>query len=203
MSETTDAADRIKNWLITNCVLSAGQFNPGLDSERIKEVEYRLGWELPDEVRDLYQWHDGTAVPEGALLSQYKFVPQYYFISLQQALDAKRSNEQMNEEMPEELHGVPGVLWQPKWLPVFDSGNNEYLALDCSQATVREAPVISTNPQDGVFVYYKSLTSMLLTIARCCEGGAIFLKDSVLRTDHGKKRLIAQDLNPGVDVWWQ
>lgn len=201
-SAVVEAANKTKGWLLANGVLSAEHFNPGLDVRQLEEAERELGWRLPQEARDLYQWHDGTWVPDGTLLSQRNFLPGYYFISLREALDAKRLHEQMNEKMPADIRHVPGVLWQPDWLPVFDSGNNKHLALDCSRATEHGAPIIDTDIETGLWTFYASLTALMQTTARCCAEDAFFVQNGWVEVDQKRQAAIARTLNPGVEFWW-
>lgn len=60
MVSLIEALERIINWLRKHQPDYAASFQPGLKSEEIQAAEAKLGFKLPPEIYELYQWRNGT-----------------------------------------------------------------------------------------------------------------------------------------------
>ena len=73
MSEITEALQRIEVWLQNHMPNRAAELRPGLTRNEINELVKDLPFNLPDEVYELYQWHDGSV--NRFILENYDFLP--------------------------------------------------------------------------------------------------------------------------------
>lgn len=81
MSELTEALEIIYSWLEENQPNCAEALEPGLTDNQIAEQLKDLSIKLPNEVYELYQWHDGTS---GSFLKDNDDIR---FLSLWEAID--------------------------------------------------------------------------------------------------------------------
>ena len=81
MSVLTVALERIMNWLRQHQPSYAASFLPGLKLDEIQELEKELGFKLPEEIYQLYQWRNGTEEDAMALV-----FPSMLFLPLSEAI---------------------------------------------------------------------------------------------------------------------
>ncbi len=82
--------------------------------------------------------------------------PIYFMLSLPEALDAYRGLMETNEEFPE--------FWNKDWLPIFESGSADNLAISCTQSPVEDAEIVCHHNEIGDFPIYVSLEGLLRTV---------------------------------------
>lgn len=79
MSEITEALQRIEVWLQNHMPNRAAELKPGLTRDEIEEQVKDLPFSLPEEVYELYQWHDGSV--DRFVFEQYDFLSLKYAIA--------------------------------------------------------------------------------------------------------------------------
>ncbi len=80
MSELTEALESIRSWLEINNPYEFSQLRSGLSRAEIDELVKNLPFTVPEEIYELYQWHDGRV--DNFIRNSYNF------ISLQEAISA-------------------------------------------------------------------------------------------------------------------
>lgn len=80
MSKLTEGLERIEAWLKINMPSRASELRPGLARDDIEEQVKDLPFNLPEEVYQLYEWHDGN-------VDRLVF-ENYDFLSLKAAIGA-------------------------------------------------------------------------------------------------------------------
>lgn len=60
MGTLIEALERIMNWLTEHQPKYAASFLPGLKYDEIQTMEAEFGFQLPEEIYELYQWRNGT-----------------------------------------------------------------------------------------------------------------------------------------------
>lgn len=186
-----DELDRILGHLDRLGRATPGLIRPGLAPEEVDAHEARLPFLLPEEVRQLFLWRDGTVVEEGDQLDVLQFFPGFYFPSLDEAVtvfDERRDAPQ----------------WEPGWFPVFmDGAGDFYLAVcesDRRKATTEIVGFLHGEPEQ--VVEYESLDAMTKVIEACYAEGAFFVDaDGTLEMDDDLHRQIANRFNPGIALW--
>lgn len=117
-----------------------GALNPGASPEALAVADKEAP--LTAELKALYRWRAGapwSAVPEG------KLVPDHFFLSLDNALDAYRNLLVMNQALAAD--GL-AVVWAPQWFPFLQGHGNEYVAVDTGPG-VSGNPVIAVDLEGG------------------------------------------------------
>ncbi len=59
MSKLTEALEKIDTFLSLNISIQANNLAPGINRDLIKEQIKQLPFEIPNEVYELYEWHNG------------------------------------------------------------------------------------------------------------------------------------------------
>lgn len=197
ISTLTDALKRILSWLQQNQLECAELLQPGLTTEEINEKVSGLPFQLPKEVYELYQWHNGTS-------SDTEFFPGYWFIPLELAVETYYENmsiegkNKKSYEKDNNLDKLPYVeCWNQYWFPLFELDGQVYL-LACNDNPQDTATVWNYFPE---FVHpelrYENLTAMMLTIAGCYETGAYYLnEEGFLEEDELQAAQIRRKHNP-------
>jgi hypothetical protein len=72
MSELTEALESILDWLEKNNPYEFSHLRAGLSRDEIDELVKDLPFTVPEEVYELYQWHDGLA--DRFLCNQFDFM---------------------------------------------------------------------------------------------------------------------------------
>ena len=78
--QLSQALERIWNWFQVNAPAMLTFLQPGITYGHI-DAQQDLPFRLPEEVYQLYQWHNGSSA------EQYiEFLPHYRFLSLEEAI---------------------------------------------------------------------------------------------------------------------
>ena len=190
MSHVIGSCERIKKWLEKHDRLVARLLRPGLNSHELGKLQNKLGWPLPREAVEYFQWHDGIYKTEDKLGDLF-FLPEYYPISFTESLNIIDTYRSFSS------------VWQHKWFPVFNSGGGDILILDCSRATNESAPIVCYfRGELEILDWYESLDALLATAAQCYEDGAFYIgEDGYIDIHESQRKIIARQLNPNVLLW--
>lgn len=134
------------------------------------DAQQDLLFQLPEEVYQLYQWHNGSSA------EQYiEFLPEYRFLSLEDAIAQYQITVEIWGDVSEtECHD--GWGWIEGWFPVFAEDGNFYIVEGQCQHTT--APIIHFSEYGDNRLIFNSLTAMIRAIAECLEIGAYFFPRS-------------------------
>jgi SMI1 / KNR4 family (SUKH-1) len=72
MSELTEALESIRLWLEKNDPYEFSHLRAGLSRDEIDELVQELPFTVPEEIYELYQWHDGSV--DRFIRSNYNFM---------------------------------------------------------------------------------------------------------------------------------
>ena len=109
MSEIVEHAESILGWHERHGRSLSRLLRPGLGAEEIERVEAMLGFPLPDDLRDLHVWRDGTDVEKATTLGRAYFFFGEYLLSIEEALEHREI-------------GIEVAEWNRRWVPVFADG---------------------------------------------------------------------------------
>jgi HEAT repeat protein len=176
MSPLTDALNRIETWFVKNQPKFALGLQPGLKREEIDEIVTQFPFPLPEELYELYEWHNGC--------KSFGYVIPHYdnFFSLQQVLACYQDYLSWDSE------------WNPHWLSILD-GNGDYrYAVVVGEET---APVWYIDPECGIEeICWNSLTDLMLAAAECYETNAYYISnEGYLEEDKQKVAEIQRKYN--------
>ena len=149
---------------------------PGLSPEEIQAKVSQLSLQLPQEMYELYQWHNGIA---SNITFEFAtdFLPGFNFLSLDQAL--KHFNEIENyRQQVMSLQGEPG---HRPWFPVF-SIDVQHLIVFGDVTPQETSPVfyLSTTIGQPIQIAYPSLANLLSIVAECYETGAYYFQTDIV-----------------------
>lgn len=183
--------DRIVGHLERLGRATPGLLRPSIAREDLDAYEARLPFLLPEEVRQLYFWRDGTRVEEGDQFDILHFFPGFYFPSLEEAVTTYFERQ----DAPQ---------WGTGWFPVFmDGAGDFYLAVcerDRRKATTEIIGFLHGEPEQ--IVEYECLDAMTKVLDACYAEGAFFVDENdTLEMDDDLHREIANRFNPGLEEW--
>lgn len=127
------------------------EFYPGLTREEIDEIAQEIPFTLPEELYELYQWHNGAKERKGW---EYCFAGCSEFLTLQEAIDFTRviAEGEYNEDS-----------WKPYYFFAFQEGtdNGDMYVLTIGE---EKAAVLSYCPDSMVVtsISFTSVTQMML-----------------------------------------
>jgi hypothetical protein len=153
MSEITEALQRIEAWLQNHMPNRAAELKPGLTRDEIDELVKDLPFSLPEEVYELYQWHDGS-------VDRFVFV-NYNFFSLNDAIEAYYEWwAGIFSDKDEEAY------FFEKSFPIFElwSDCGVILSVVCEDSNNYPVRMLDVE-YDDYFVRYRSLKNLILHLA--------------------------------------
>jgi SMI1 / KNR4 family (SUKH-1) len=177
MSLLIQPLNQIMTWLEQNIPEYAQSFQPGLSVSMLTKISETLGFSLPPELYDLYQWHNGT--PEvgdiGTYLGAFHFSPLEEIVQIYQ----------------EDYGGIDGDFFiLENGCPLFPFSENQgrYYSITVPQDSSQEAYNIVVTLTDGDhYIVYESLVSMMNTLAECYETKAFYLDEEGNISEHSEQ----------------
>jgi hypothetical protein len=157
MSTLTDALEFIAKWVQKNMPDHPAVMNPGLTLEEIQVLTSNLPFQLPYEIYELYQWHNGGKRPFIPFPSGWDLVT---FPSLEEIFsEAYYEDNEFNLfpifSMESGLYFILGITEQIETAPIY-----------CSD-TPEESIKVGHAPQ------HSSLTSMMIQVAEDLKNGIL------------------------------
>jgi cell wall assembly regulator SMI1 len=201
MDQLEAALKRIIRYLQQVYGLAEEVFSPGLSKDEIDKRLQNFPFCVPHEVVQLYQY--GNGVRETITHVGQNFVIDE-LLSLDEALREYARLIAFAEEMAKEWDEDPSETWEPQWLPLTQL-DLFYHVVQCAPTPQATGPVyyVSRKEDYTVLLAYDSVTSMMETIATCCEMGAYRVAaDGVMRENPGLVAQVGRALNPKWTAWW-
>jgi len=192
MSTITEKLDTLIQLIESQGFPIRSQLEPGLSRTEIERKTKNLSFQLPEELYELYQWHNG----QGEEI--YANVPLFrdtFFISLEQAIEDYEAVQafRYGEEDNFLMTSFPFSNFEGSWyiLPSHSKLLQPQL----------ERPVISVF--EGIEVMYLSVSVMLETLIQCFLEGAYQIDlDSenipILEVNDALEMTILKSLNPQI-----
>ncbi|MGD2182804.1 hypothetical protein [Lusitaniella coriacea] len=200
MSELTKALDSILLWLQQHKPNYADKFLPGLSRMEIERQTIELLGKVPEEIYKLYQWRNGTSEED----IQSVVYPSLGYLPLHEAIQECKWMSELYIE--DEVFSFEGKLLFP-----FLRNNCSFCAVLLDREKQRDSPVIDIADELDLLLLYKSLTSMMITLAEYCNSGAYYIGEvdeemggrkyevkGFLSPDDAKIIPIFQKHNPGI-----
>lgn len=173
------ALEQILQWHQTNDTQIPKALNSGQDKAAIKAALADLPCQPPEELLELWAWHDGTAGQE-----YLPFIWYHDFLSVEEALDDYES-----------LMTLPGLKWQETWIPIF-SFEGEWYFVECYPEPRLASPVGYYFLEDTETYYtFLNLTTMMAT-------SAAWYKENAVRWN-GERQVLEEDLKHIFEIYQQ
>ncbi|MGB6295327.1 MAG: hypothetical protein WBF90_03980 [Rivularia sp. (in: cyanobacteria)] len=208
MSVLTDSLNQIMQWLEENRPDYAASFLPGLNDEEIRKKLANVELELPLEIYELYRWRNGTQNgedPKSVIYPCMEFMPldealEYYDDFIENQLEIFDEEDYRN--IFELLDANQVYLYgEQKYLFPFYRSNCSFCNVFLTKEQQYHSPIIDKADELGLSLIFRSLTSMMQTLAEYLETGAHYLdEEDYLNGDEEKMLPIFQKYNPGLDL---
>ncbi len=153
-----DSLERIMTWHKNNVPNYKDDFLPGLTYEEIEEKVKNLPFQLPKEVYEIYQWHNGDPNESGKFL-------YYYYSTLERALE---NSEYVNN--PEGVDFRIEYQLPPYLFPIFEF-EGEYFAVEGNVNESEVSILFRIGSEGDESLAFNSLTTMMMAIAESYEKG--------------------------------
>ena len=205
MSVLTDSLNQIMRWLEENRPDYAASFLPGLSDEEIREKLTNVELELPEEIYELYRWRNGVEGGEDQKSIAY---PSMEFMPLDEAIEYHLGIVEINILELEDLPNIFKLLdanqvniYSDTHLFPFLCSNGIFCTVLLSKEQQQHSPIIQIGDELDLKMIFRSLTTMMQTLAEYFETGAYYLRDdNFLDWDEEKMLPIFQKYNPGLDL---
>jgi SMI1 / KNR4 family (SUKH-1) len=162
MSKLIEGLERIEAWLKINMPDRASELRPGLSDDDIREQVNDLPFSLPEEIYELYGWHNGNV--DRLVFENYDFLP------LKAAIGAYY--ESLGEIS---YRNIVEAYFFEKSFPVFQlwSDNSVLLCVICDNSDDYPIRMIDVACKDYSF-RYRNLTDLILHVAEWYESSTRF-----------------------------
>lgn len=175
------------------------ELSKGLSRVEIDEAMKGFLFRLPEDVYEIYMWHNGTA--------NSSLLPDYYLMPLRHAIETYNRTPELFIDLVKEVQ-ESGVLERKAeyvqcCFPLFFDAGGTLLTLPCSEQTQPGEPLIAwdENPPE---IVYKDIQSLIDTVVTASRMGAYFLLFEGLNEieiDMDKWDEAGRQCNPGVSYW--
>jgi hypothetical protein len=126
----------------------ASNLLPGLPHEKIVEMMKDIVDRVPEELIDLYEWHNGGG-------SYYSFLPCFEFNPLEHAIERRISRYHINND---------------NWLLIMDCNGDAQLIIMMFGENFDRNPIYCRDLECGIYEQcFDSLTTMIQSIAACFD----------------------------------
>lgn len=166
-----DLLQRLEQWLQEHRPDYVSQLQPGLSIQEIAEITEPLPFQLPNEVIELYQWHNGT-------LGFYdEFFLFFRFLPLSEAVEDTLMMRRYPEEQGHYNLGVQDSNfpdWQYYWFSLFYETKERLVTVGSDHPSSTSSIIHFW--VGGRAKRFMSLRGLILTILECYETG-IYLEE--------------------------
>lgn len=145
------------------------RFQPPASNEALAAVESYLGLSIPDELRQWWEWHDGTDVQGHELAVECSIGPIFSVLSASEAIEASQElRAGAEEDAPED----PDSCWTLSWIAIGSQGR---VACECDIPSDAPVPVLDVDYHKAAYpgaVVCHSLGKMVRWWIEALESGA-------------------------------
>lgn len=145
------------------------RFQPPASTEALAALESYLGVPLPDELREWWNWHNGTDVDGNEQMVQSSIGPIFFALSTSGAVETSRELRVGAErDAPED----PDSLWASSWIAIGPQGR---VACECNIPADAPVPVLDVDYHKAAYpgaVVCHSLGRMVRWWIEALESGA-------------------------------
>ena len=158
----------------TNAPLVLEQMQSGLSVEEISALEKQCGIELPQEIRALYLWHNGSRTRDPRLCGP---VPGYRFVPLAETLTQAAELSKQVSQATATQRAAFGIFagHRKSWITLFDDGSGDGYFFDPKRKP-EEGAIFYCFAEDSTYTFFPSLRNLLAATVKCYETSAFTWK---------------------------
>ena len=146
----------------------ANSLRPGLPDDQVRALEAEGRLRLSDEIRALYQWHDGAE-----MVAPGEFIPSHRFLPLSEAVRMRAAHRAQVRS----LTVVPRLAYRvfaghrAAWLHVLDDGCGDGYFYDPGRRR-RPGSFFFNFNEDHWYQFFPTLADFIAAVIECFESGA-------------------------------
>jgi hypothetical protein len=161
MSAFTDTLNYVLDRHVALNPNFASNLLPGLPRQKIIEMMKDIVDRVPEELIELYQWHNGSGF-------YYTFLPSFEFQPLEHAIERGINSYHQNND---------------NWLPIMDCNGDAQLIMVFGGDS-DTIPIYCKDLECGIYEQcFDSLTTMIQTIAACFDEDLYWCNEKIKRIE--------------------
>lgn len=164
---------RLESVLKTNAPQVLAGLQPGLSAADISKLEQQYRVQLPDDIKVIYQWHDGARSTTNYVGDD--FIPIHRFVPLEEMLAEKAAEGKGPATLLQRAAYRIFAGQRDSWFCLFSDGSRDGYWFDPKRKP-SEGAVFYTFTEDNTFVFFPSPKNLMAGIAKCYEQGAFRVK---------------------------
>ena len=168
----------LESVLKTNAPQVFATLRPGISPEQISQLEQQYHVQVPDDVKAIYEWHDGARQDTNYIVD---FIPIHRFVPLEDMLADKAGQAKATATATPVQRAAFQVFagYRKNWYCLFDDGSGNGYFFDPTRKPA-EGALFSVFVEDNDFTFFPSAKNLMAGIARCYEQGAYRVKSGDL-----------------------
>ncbi len=173
------------------------ELRPPASREKLDQVQAILGVNFPDELRCAYLTHDGTNRNDAIRSKSKTFFPSFHQFSQLDVLLAQSQlwlnmyhqcgyDKEIDPNHPcyvactQEMKIQPVAIWDPKWIPIGDSGSSSTIFIDLNPGpSGAHGQLLTHGGTDPPEILANGLNDYLETLCNRLENRTIFYKNGL------------------------
>ena len=188
MSTLTETLEKIVNWLEVHYPENLAYLSPGLTNQQIEELTYNLPFTIPKEVRELYQYCDGSfGLDPSLVLYPLEYALRFYSL-INYAQPSNNflirwfgSKRCLRDERKSNLYKIP----------IFAGDGKDLYYILCTDEIKESSSVWYADIGGTPELCTSSVTDLVLAILECYETGAFYV--DYLDDDRGGKMKVLEE----------
>ena len=164
---------RLEFVLKTNAPQVLAGLQLGLATEEIAKLEQQYHVQLPDDIKAIYEWHDGACSATNN--ASYDFIPIHRFMPLEEMLAEKAIEGKGPATLLQRAAYRIFAGQRDSWFCLFSDGMRDGYWFDPKRKP-SEGAVFYTFTEDNTFIFFPSAKNLMASIAKCYEQGAFRVK---------------------------
>ena len=174
----------LESVLKTNAPQVLVTLRPGISSNQISRLEQQYNVQVPDDIKAIYEWHDGAPantnyfadLPNTGPFAD--LIPGHHFVSLE---DMFEENKEAREAGPSLATSRQRAFYRlvagqrVNWYRLLADCEGDGYFFDPTRKPA-EGAIFSTVTEEGYFLFFPSAKNLMAGIAKCYEQGAYRVK---------------------------
>lgn len=159
---------RLQSVLQTNAPAVAQALQPGLTDTQIVALESQGGFQLSDDLKALYRWHNGMATNSTiGLLPGQRFLPLDYIVA-----DRAAQARSMASASALQKAAMAVLTHRQNWVQILDDGAGDGYFYDPKRSDA-EGAFFYYLSEEGYYVWFPSLRNFLSGVIEAYQTGAV------------------------------
>jgi cell wall assembly regulator SMI1 len=183
---------RLEAILQTNAPHVLRRLQPGLSSDDIVRIEGQHRLRLPEDIKAIYQWHNGS--PRSTNLLSNDFIPTHWFLPLEEALAERTAGSLDRATLLQRTFYRIFAGHRDSWVCLFSDGAGDGYWFDLRRKTSQGA-IFYNFTETGTFQFFPSAENLMAGIARCYEQRAFFVKEGSSPPE------LTEDFEKAAGIW--